>query len=57
MLSRNASAPALSKVRIISGVALAGPKVARMRTLRLRGTNWLGDLLNCCFPAGDVGAE
>src|SRR3546814_15743979 len=41
MLTRKASAPASANCRIILGVLLAGPSVARMRTLRLRGTNWL----------------
>jgi hypothetical protein len=41
MLIRKASAPAWASLRIISGELLAGPKVARIRTLRERGTNWL----------------
>src|SRR3954453_2864808 len=42
MLTRNASAPASTSRRIISGVLLAGPSVARIRTLRVRGTKRLG---------------
>ena len=42
MLTRKASAPASASLRIMSRDALAGPSVARMRTLRLRGTNLLG---------------
>ena len=41
MLIRNASAPVTMSWRITSGVLLAGPKVARMRTFRLRGTKRL----------------
>ncbi len=37
ILMRKASAPARNSLRIISGVLLAGPRVARTRTLRLRG--------------------
>ena len=35
--TRKASAPARCSAAIISGFALAGPRVARMRTLRWRG--------------------
>ena len=37
MLIRKASAPASNNLRIIAGLLLAGPNVARMRTLRARG--------------------
>jgi hypothetical protein len=42
MLIRKASAPASARRRIMSRERLAGPRVARIRTLRLRGTNLLG---------------
>jgi hypothetical protein len=38
-------------LRIILGELLAGPSVARIRTLRLRGTNWL-----CIFSEAGMGA-
>ena len=37
ILTRKASAPARNSFSIISGVSLAGPNVANMRTLRMRG--------------------
>src|SRR5689334_14185856 len=40
MLRRNASAPARSKRSSISGSRLAGPTVARILTLRVRGWNF-----------------
>src|SRR3954469_13849641 len=42
MLTRKASAPASASLRIIVFELLAGPSVARIRTLRARGTKMLG---------------
>src|ERR1700744_2831570 len=44
MLTRKASAPASASRRIIALSLLAGPSVARMRTLRVRGTKMLGEV-------------
>ena len=45
MLIRKASAPTSARRRIIAGLSEAGPRVARILTLRLRGTNRLGVVL------------
>jgi hypothetical protein len=44
MLTRKASAPARISLRIISGSRLAGPSVARIFTLRPRGSSLCGDV-------------
>src|SRR5204863_8254276 len=56
MLMRKASSPASLSLRIISGLLLEGPMVARMRTLRARGLiKLVTAALIACIGDGSTG--
>ena len=56
MLIRKASAPATTSWRITSGGVLAGPRVARIRTFRLRGTKRLAGVSLLGIDSGHKGS-
>src|SRR3546814_5158795 len=54
ILTRKASAPARWSAAIVAGLALAGPRVAKMRTLRPRGVKlWTTIAPIACFYVTD----